>query len=27
LTAVAADRKGIAQRPVNTVPLHTLKPK
>jgi phenylacetic acid degradation protein len=27
LTAVAADRKGIAQWPVNTVPLHTLKPK
>ena len=27
LTAVATDRKGIGQRPVNTVPLHTLKPK
>jgi phenylacetic acid degradation protein len=27
LTTVATDRVGIGQRPVNTVPLHTLKPK
>jgi phenylacetic acid degradation protein len=27
LTAVASDRTGIGQRPVNTVPLHTLKSK
>jgi phenylacetic acid degradation protein len=27
LTAVTSDRKGIGQRPINTVPLHTLKPK
>jgi phenylacetic acid degradation protein len=27
LTAVASDRVGIGQRPVNTVPLHTLKSK